>query len=348
MPILDKEKRLEKKDVRQQERVAKKQMKDYDLGQQVRTEAGEYDIDIDKSDIGPLTTDRKTAIDKRITESTREDQREGLKKFQERISLPETKSQKPLDEQSLKDSLKKQKRAKWWDALYAFGEGLQGRTADPRAMRSKQLEAERKDLYEKYKSGAAGAKTAREDQEKQYIQQQIDYLKQLADQETDKLKKRKYESEIKKNEELAKKYTTEAKWKAGQPYYKPSSSTAKEDKPTYTYKTDDGQTLKMEVSQEDANRLNQLVLSANKMKAQRDALQDKMDSELYSAEGEGWFGKSKSAAQQEIKDKYTSQIESLDKLISNEQSSIESIFESNTSKSSPNSTEDDSIDPWDL
>ena len=51
-------------------------------------------------------------------------------------------------EKYLKESIRKQLKIKWADALSAFGEGINGRTANPENFASTRLESERKKIYQ--------------------------------------------------------------------------------------------------------------------------------------------------------------------------------------------------------
>lgn len=341
MAIIDNEKRQERKAERQEKRDAKL---DTRLGEE-KTRLGMTD-----TPVSPLGPDRKAAIDKEISSIAAEKYREGLKKMQEGTQLKTVADPAAPTDEQLKQSLRKERRAKTSDILTALGRGLQGKSIDPSSFKSSRIRKDREDLYNQFKEASKGAKARREEYEQGYRQQQIEYLKDLASKETSDLKRREIESRIAKEQELANKYAVEAKWKEKQPYYKPSTAKdGKKDMASYSYKTEDGQTLKMDVSKEDANKLNRFVLAKEDAKKKREELEQKMNTELYGAKSEGimGLGKSKEQVQDEIRAKYAPDISLLDQKLADLETNISDTFKKNESTPEA-STETDGLDPWDL
>lgn len=351
MPIFDKEKRLEKKDIKQQEKVANEQMKDFDLGQGIKSEAKSYGIDLKNQESGPLTAQRKKEIDSAISEGLSDNVKSELEKFQKVTQPPDIKGPNKLDEEQLKALYKKQKKARWWDALYALGEGLQGRTADISKMRSAQLIDQRKGMYDQYKKASESGKKTFDDWSSGYAKQQLDYLKGLQANTNSDLKAKQIQAQIDKIE-------AETKYIKNKPYTTSKSigSTSKGPYPTYEYKTDDGQSIKIPMpgNQEDAYRLNNAILTANKLKTERDRLQSEMESEMYSAKSEGWFGRSKEEVQEEIRKRYQPLLSKAESDVKNAESEMTSIFErninggNNTETKNNETTSNDPDDLWNL
>ena len=153
MPIFDKEKRKENKEKRQAARDAK-------LGAQISTETKEAGLDpAPISNAGPLGAAQKAEIDARFNKSVKEDQREGLAKFQQQTKAHNIADPtRPSDEQ-LKRSLRKQKRAKLGDILTGISRGYRGQSVDPSQFRGTKIRSDREALYTKYKDAKEAAKT---------------------------------------------------------------------------------------------------------------------------------------------------------------------------------------------
>jgi len=226
MPIFDKEKRNERKSER-------KEKKDIKLGEEISSEAKSFGVDVDKpASTIPLGAGKKAEIDKRISDATRDDFKEGLKKFQQLQAGPNIATPEQLNKEKLKKDLRSQKRAKFGDILTGLGRGLQGKSIDPAMYQTSIKRKEREDQYNQFKDASKASQEKLKEWEAGYAQQQIDYLKTLSDNETSNLKKRKIEEEIKNLE-------TKTQWQKNKPYYKPSSASAKE-KTLYTSQDDQG------------------------------------------------------------------------------------------------------------
>ena len=338
MPISDKDKgleRLQKEELKQQVKTAKADVKDYSRDKAITSEASRYGVDFNKPlDVGVLTKERKDAIDKRTTALADQSEIDRLRNFQEATKAPSIQTDKMPDKEYLKENYRKQRNARWWDALYALGEGLQGRTADPRNMRSKQLEAERKGMYDQYKSSFEQGKKTLSDWEENYAKQQIDYLKELRDKETNSMKRKQFDNELKIQE-------------AKLANYKPQTEANVEKTYPNEYKTDDGQRIKMNLSPEDQVLFNQNILEVSNLKAERDQLQAKMDEEYSRAESRGLFGlsESKEEAQDKVKNRYNPKIEEINAKIKEAETGIISLSNGNPT---PKQSDTEGIDPWDL
>lgn len=312
MPIFDKDKRHDRRDKRYENIVT--------------SEASKIGVDLKKPiDIGPMGNERKAAIDKDINTSLSEDERGRFKRFSDMTTAPVVDTPIIPDKEQLKANVKEQRKARWWDALYAFGEGLQGRTADPKIMRSKQLAAERMDMLNQYKDSFKAGKDRLNEWEGKYRSDAINYLDEIInDPNTPELKriKAQQQNEILKGQQLRNKRTQQEIDAA-------AKNTTKDKKDTkiyqFPYKTADGETLKINTSKEEYDVLNSLTVRRDKLrkkleakKAEHDTnrkkLEDKKtarDIEMMQAKGDVWFGDSKDEKQQAISNKYQSDIDKL-------------------------------------
>jgi len=206
MPLLDnKDKRKERQE-----------KKDIKLGEQVTSEAKGFGVNLDKPpiDVGPMSSERKAAIDKRISEAAQEDLREGLGKFQQLRKAPEIARPEALDKERLKQSLRREKRARIGDILTSFGRGLQRKSTDPSMLQAPRIRKEREAMYEKYKSASQGAKQRLSEWESKYTDEQIAYLEgKLKDKSVSPLEKQK----IKLIKAQIEKTKAETAWKRRQP-----------------------------------------------------------------------------------------------------------------------------------
>jgi len=302
-------------------------------------------------DVGPLGAERKANIDKKISDYAGDEFKEGLSKFQKLhkapgINVPE----KPIYEPTIKD-VRKAKRAKIADILTAFGKGIQGQQVNPTEFRDR-LNRKRSEDYLKYKDIATKGRQQLDVWSNKYTQDQLNYLEGLKKTETSPLKQQKIQAEINKL-----KADTNAANALAEARRKRKAATSKGPYPTYEYKTGEGQTIKIPMpgDKQNAVRLNNAILSANKLKEARDKIQAEMDKAIYRAEGEGAFGKSKSEVQEEIRQQYADQLQQANAQVNEAESEITSIFEGDIgSEKKPTinkvepTEQKEKVDPWEL
>ena len=208
MPILD-------KDSRAKRRASKKADKDVKLGERAITDAKKHGVDLNKNnDIGVMDEGRKARADKRVSDAVEEKHKEGFEKFkanQEKYK-PEPIIQKPTEDE-VKQSLRREKRARISDILVGVGRGLQGKDIDPEQFATSRIRKEREAQYEQYKTASTAAKQRKAEWESKYAQDQIDYLDGQLQRETNQLKAEKIKAEIEN-------INTRTKWQKDKSYYK--------------------------------------------------------------------------------------------------------------------------------
>ena len=95
-----------------------------------------------------------------------------------------------------KRKARRERAAKWADALYAFGEGIQGRTADKNNMASTKMQQKRDELFQNYKNTSEANKQTAKNWEYNYRKDLMDWIdKQKANENLTEAEKNKYDLE---------------------------------------------------------------------------------------------------------------------------------------------------------
>lgn len=93
-----------------------------------------------------------------------------------------------------KRKARRERAAKWADALYAFGEGVQGRTADKNNMASTKMQQKRDELFQNYKNASEANKQTAKNWEYNYRKDLMDWIdKQKANENLTEAEKNKYD-----------------------------------------------------------------------------------------------------------------------------------------------------------
>ena len=122
-------------------------VKDYKT---IVSEAKSKGIDLDNQEGMPLLDSDKERI---IQNASKLAPKELVTEVVNRINTyaqPELKKVPELDQKRLMDQERKIRRARWADALYAFGEGLQGRVANPEAFATTRMQRKRDQEFQNY------------------------------------------------------------------------------------------------------------------------------------------------------------------------------------------------------
>lgn len=106
---------------------------------------------------------------------------------------PELKKVPELDQKRLMDQERKIRRARWADALYAFGEGLQGRTANPETFATTRLQRQKDQEFKNYLDVTEKNRIAKNAWNKETTNETIKWLDEQANNERqDRLTREKY------------------------------------------------------------------------------------------------------------------------------------------------------------
>ena len=131
-----------------QKKVTKKTDK---LTEIIQREAIYYGVDFKSITSGNLSKQYKNEVTKSVLEVAPEIIKKDLTEFMNSYAGPELKDPPKYLIDEIYDSVKRSRSARWADALYAFGEGAQGYTADQNAMASNKIQNKREMLYLKLK-----------------------------------------------------------------------------------------------------------------------------------------------------------------------------------------------------
>ena len=101
-----------------------------------------------------------------------------------------------LNTEEEKRKARRERAAKWADALYAFGEGVQGRTADKNNMASTKMQQKRDELFQNYKNTSEANKQTAKNWEYNYRKDLMDWIdKQKTNENLTETEKNKYDLE---------------------------------------------------------------------------------------------------------------------------------------------------------
>lgn len=128
---------------------------------------------------------------------------------------PEFKKVPELDQKRLMEQERKARKARWGDALYAFGEGLQGKTANPELYASNRIQRKQDQEFQNYQAVTEQNRIARNAWNTQTTNETIKWLDEQANNERlDKITRDKMNAaaeELRKNLEFKDKSLKQAK-----------------------------------------------------------------------------------------------------------------------------------------
>ena len=134
-----------------EKKETKKDRKDMRIENIIRRESGASGIDLENLQKAPLGEESKKRIEQGISKGVSKEIAEEYAGLTDTYTPPPMEDTPVLDKADLKDSVKRQRKARWGDALTAFGTGLQGGILPQSAMRSRQIEAERQQQFKDFK-----------------------------------------------------------------------------------------------------------------------------------------------------------------------------------------------------
>ena len=131
-----------------QKKIAKKNEK---LETFIQREAIYYDVDFKSMTSGNLSQQYKESMTRSILEITPDEIKEDISEFMKAYSGPELQEPPQYLIDEIYDSIRRERKIVWADALAAFGNGMQGNSADKNVMYSTQIRNQRGMLYLKLK-----------------------------------------------------------------------------------------------------------------------------------------------------------------------------------------------------
>lgn len=189
---IDPNQKITAKDKRLHNKEYRKNKRDVKLKEKVGDEAAEIGIDLKNLTKVPVSEPGKRRITDSIKQTTTSEIAKDLDRFHDAYANPTFEDQPELNEAKLAQQAKKEKRAKWADALYILG---QGGKADPSKYVSNKLERERDQQYQNYKTVTDKNKRAKEIFEHQYRKDLLEFInKKLKDEQLDQAEKNKWQN----------------------------------------------------------------------------------------------------------------------------------------------------------
>ena len=133
----------------------------------------------------PVTEDKKKSIAEGLSASVKGENMDAFLKYAGTHPNPNYITPPTLNIEEEKRKARRERAAKWADALYAFGEGMQGRTANKDNMASTIMQRKRDELFQNYKTTSEANKQTAKNWEYNYRKDLMDWIGKQ--QESDKL-----------------------------------------------------------------------------------------------------------------------------------------------------------------
>jgi len=141
-------------------------------------------IDWKKYTHQPITPETKTDIEGAVRNMAAGDLARNVKGFSDLYGKPPQQELPKLDTKQLQEDARRQRKARWADALVAFGEGLQGKVANPEMFRSTQIQRKRDAQFQEYKNITQKNQLSRELWNKQRSDDLLKFIKDKIDDQT--------------------------------------------------------------------------------------------------------------------------------------------------------------------
>lgn len=139
---------------RQRNKQERLERRDQRLTDHVKKEAEKEGIDLKHPAPQPLGEDKdieRNEIDEGAKQAYGKNHSNEVEGFSRSYEDPNYRKAPTLNMDQLKESYKKERRAKWSDVLTAIGLGLQGKNIDPSKFKSSRIAADRQAQYKQYK-----------------------------------------------------------------------------------------------------------------------------------------------------------------------------------------------------
>ena len=133
----------------------------------------------------PVTKDKKKSIAKDLSAFVKGENMDAFLTYAGTHPDPNYVTPPTLNIEEEKRKARRERAAKWADALYAFGEGMQGRTANKENMASTIMQRKRDELFQNYKNISEANKQSAKNWEYNYRKDLMDWIGKQ--QESDRL-----------------------------------------------------------------------------------------------------------------------------------------------------------------
>lgn len=113
--------------------------------------AKEKGVDLDNIGEMPLMDSDKGKITEAVKKAYGRELATGIQGISDAITAPQNEARNKIDIKAQMDLEKKKRRSAWADALYAFGEGLQGKTANPENFITTKIQRKQDQQFQDFK-----------------------------------------------------------------------------------------------------------------------------------------------------------------------------------------------------
>ena len=154
-----------------------KKVKDYSS---LVEDTGKYGIDLSNLDKMPTTDADREKITNYVRGSVPKELVGDFNNYANSYNYPQNEERNKLDQKKLLEAEKKQRRIRWADALYAFGEGLQGKTANPENFASNRIQRKQDEQFQAFRDTTERNKKAKYIADQQYRNDLVNWLEAKA------------------------------------------------------------------------------------------------------------------------------------------------------------------------
>lgn len=145
---LKKSKPVDKTPPKESSRQYAKKVGDYNRVVEIAKEKG---VDMDNVGEMPLIDSDKGKITEAVKSAYGRELATGIQGISDSITAPKNEERNKLDTKKMMEDQKRIRKAKWADALYAFGEGLQGKTANSENFVSTRIQRKQDKEFQDFK-----------------------------------------------------------------------------------------------------------------------------------------------------------------------------------------------------
>ena len=226
-------------------RELRQERREQRINDQIKTETGAYGINLSQLSKVPLTDSSKKNITNQVKQIASEEFANDIDNFSKAYVYPSLDPVPELNEEELKKSARRQRIAKWADALSAFGKGLSGRPVNPENFASTRLQRDRDAQYQNYKTATERNRRIQEIRDNKYLDDLLNFVQEKQKETTlsaaEKEKYRLLEEQIKASNRKTALGESQLAARRDNSYYDTRKKTARANqKPVYTQQNEDG------------------------------------------------------------------------------------------------------------
>jgi hypothetical protein len=156
--------------------------------------ANKYGIDLNNPPTTPITDNYKNQIANDLSAQVSKESTDKFLKYADSHPNPNFLNQPVINPDEEKKNARRERNAKWADALYAFGEGLQGKTANPDTFASNRIKRKRNEEFQNFKNVAEANKQTANNWQYNYRKDLTDWIdKQLSNENLKESERLKYQ-----------------------------------------------------------------------------------------------------------------------------------------------------------